>query len=138
LFSALLLPPQGLRLRALLGEGFFPAQHPLAAIGAFGRQWAVERWAFCVLADFRWPLPLSGGEPPLAREIVAWFHPVLKLHVERLLAGKGISMNNLMEIPKPDAPQSCSYCPRCRDQFVAGPKVCPHGVALQPFRSGEG
>jgi len=138
LFSALLLPPQALRLRALLGEGFFPAQHPLAAIGAFGRQRALERWGFCVLADFRWPLPLPGGEPPLAREIVAWFRPVLEPQVERLIADKGIAIKHLLAAPTPDAPQSCSYCPRCRDQFVGGPKECPHGVALQPFRSGEG
>jgi hypothetical protein len=124
-------------LRALLGEGFFPAQHPLAAVGAFGSPRALERWAFCVLTDFRWPLPSPGGEPPRARDIGAWFRAVLEPQVERLLKGKGLEGNDLMKEPAPDTSQSCSYCPRCHDQFVGGPKVCPHGVALQALRGRE-
>lgn len=138
LFSALLLPPQALRLRALLGEGFFPAQHPLAAIDAFGSKRAMEQWGFRVLADYRWPLVMPGGEPPLAREIGAWFRAAVEPQVERLVKGKGIAINDLLAVPTPDAPKSCSYCPRCRDQFVAGPKECPHGVPLQALRGRGG
>lgn len=133
LFSALLLPPQAMRLRALAGEGFFPAQHPLAMALAFGRAAAREEMAFQTLADLRWPL-VDEKEPPLAREIAGWFRRALEAQVGAAFAAAQISTGTLLAAPAPDAPASCSYCPRCRDQFVAGPAECPHGIKLLPVR----
>ena len=53
LLSALLMPPQAMRLRALLGDGFFPPQHPLAVIVAWGAERAKAAWAFNAIADLR-------------------------------------------------------------------------------------
>ncbi|MSU50108.1 MAG: hypothetical protein EXS37_13660 [Opitutus sp.] len=137
LFSALLLPPQALRLRAVAGEGFFPPQHPFAGVVAFGGRAACAKIGFDVLADLRWPIA-DANDPPLAREITAWFRTALEAKVTPLLATAGIAPEALLEPPPPDALASCRYCPRCRDQFVAGSEVCPHGVALRPLeRSGK-
>ena len=133
LFSAMLLPPQALRLRALAGEGFFPPQHPLAAVLAFGSARAQRERAFNVLADLRWPLPES-EDTPLAREVAVWFRAAMEKKIVLLLGEAGIATEELLATPAPDTPASCAYCPRCRDQFVVGLAVCPHGVQLQPLR----
>ncbi|MBL9187651.1 MAG: hypothetical protein JNK23_09250 [Opitutaceae bacterium] len=132
LFTALLMPPQALKLRALAGEGFFPAQHPLAMLLAFEAGVARREAAFNTLADLRWP---TGGadDPPLAREITGWFRGVLAAELEPLLCVEGLAPEGLLAAPKPNSPVSCTYCPRCGDQFVAGRRVCPEGVELQPL-----
>lgn len=136
LFSALMLPPQALRLRSLAGEGYFPAQHPLAGFLAFGEAAARARWGFNVIADLRWPID-AAGDSPLAREIAGWFRGTLEAKVVTLLASEGVALETLLRPPPRDAAASCRYCPRCCDQFVAGTEVCPHGVKLRPFeRSG--
>ena len=132
LLSALLLPPQALRLRALLGEGFFPPQHPLAVALSVGRPDARTEAAFHVLADLRWPLR-GQASPALAHDIAAWFRAELEREIVPRLAAAGVAVDALLAPPEPDAPASCSYCPRCRDQFVAGPAACPHGVPLRPL-----
>jgi hypothetical protein len=132
LFSAALLPPQAMRLRTLLAEGYFPAQHPLAAILAFGGATDRAAWAFHAIADRRWPL-LAPGDA-LGRDITQWFGSVLDAELGPRLAAAGVSTESLLAAPVADAPASCSYCPRCRDQFVAGSTTCPHGIALQPVR----
>jgi hypothetical protein len=139
LFSALLMPPQALRLRALLGEGFFPPQHPLAAIMALGGKRAKERGAFDTLADLRWPLPAPDQEQTtLSGEVTAWFRGVVEPQIDRLVKEAGISVKGLLAAPKQDSPTSCSYCPRCGDQFVQGVQVCPHGVKLVALGVGKG
>lgn len=133
LLSAALLPPQALRLRGLLGEGFFPAQHPLGVALAVAGPRTVADCAFAALADLRWPLPEHTTEP-LAEEIRGWFQAALEKEVTARLAAVDLAPATLLAPPRPDAPASCAYCPRCRDQFVAGRTVCPHGIALQPLR----
>jgi hypothetical protein len=133
LFSALLLPPQALRLRALMADGFFPPQHPLAAVVAFGSERACADGAFNTLADLRWPVPPAPAESDVAREVMTWFRTAVEVQVRRAIAERGIPVDALLSPPKPDLPTSCSYCPRCRDQFVAGPQMCPQGVKLQPL-----
>lgn len=136
LFSALLLPPQALRLRSLAGEGYFPAQHPLAGFLAFGEAAARVRWGFNVIADLRWPID-AAGDSPLAQEIAGWFRGILEAKVVTLLAAEGVALETLLSPPPRDAAASCRYCPRCRDQFVAGPEVCPHGVKLRPLEGSD-
>jgi hypothetical protein len=136
LLSAAVMPPQALRLRALAGEGFFPAQHPVAVAAAVCSPATRDQLAFLALADLRWPIGDGHGEPApaAAKEIVAWFAAETEHHLSRLLAAAKVGVPGLFAAPMPDAPASCLYCPRCRDQFVAGPASCPHGVALQPVR----
>ena len=130
LFTALLMPPQAMRLRALVSEGFFPAQHPLAVLLAFGRKRAQREAAFNTLSDLRWPIG-GADDPPLAREIAVWFREALRAEIEPRLQAAGLGPAVLLAAPKPDNPASCTYCPRCGDQFVAGRQVCPNGVELK-------
>ncbi|MBI5382422.1 MAG: hypothetical protein HZA31_11030 [Opitutae bacterium] len=131
LLSATLLPPQALRLRALLGEAFFPTQHPLAYALAFARKKDLAALAFQTLGDLRWPL--GGAEdPPLAQEIARWFGAELGERLRTHMRAAGVEEAALFAAPVADAPGSCSYCPRCRSQFVTAQTHCPHGVALQP------
>lgn len=130
LFTAALMPPQALKLRSLLGEGYFPAQHPLAVLLAFGSKHAQREAAFNTLSDLRWPIG-GADDPPLAREIAAWFREALRAEIEPRLQAAGLGPAVVLAAPKPDNPASCTYCPRCGDQFVAGRKVCPHGVELK-------
>ncbi|MES2695302.1 MAG: hypothetical protein V4773_17635 [Verrucomicrobiota bacterium] len=129
LMSALLLPAQALRLRALAGDGFFPAQHPLAAVLAFAGERVQRAVAFDTLADLRWPIH-GREDSPRAREIAAWFRAALEQRVRAELARAGVAVDELLAAPKPDTKESCRYCPRCRAQFRAGPEMCPHGVVL--------
>ena len=131
LVSALLLPPQALRLRAIVGDGFFPPQHPLALALAFTAGQARKQWAFQTLADLSWPIG-ERSDPPLAREIAAWFRGALEERLRPLLEAAEVAPSELLAAPAPDTAEACSYCPRCRDQFVAGPRECPHGVTLRP------
>ena len=131
LFSALLLPPQALRIRTLMGDGFFPAQHPLGVTLGFAGPKCGREVAFAVLADLAWPLP--AGQSPLAREISGWFRQELEPRVRVLVSAQKIDPNALLAAPLPDAPASASYCPRCGAQFVAREGVCPNGVPLRPL-----
>ena len=135
LLSALLLPPQALRLRALVGEGYFPAQHPLAVALAMAARPRQGQLAFAVLADLRWPRAV-GEASALEGEILAGFRRRLEPRIEAMLAAAGWSAADLLRPPAPDQPSSCAYCPRCGDQFVAGPRLCPQGIPLQPLRPG--
>lgn len=132
LLSAALLPPQALKLRALLGDGYFPVVHPLAAVLAFGRPSSRRTFGFHVLADLRWPVATPSA-PSLALDVAAWFAPALEAHVIGALRDAGVETSELLEPPAPDSPASCRYCPRCRDQFAAGPAQCPLGIQLQPL-----
>lgn len=131
LFSALMLPPQALRLRALAGEGFFRAQHPLSVALAVGGKVAAGP-AFAVVADLRWPLEVT-GEAGLSREVAGWFRTELAARIDRLLVSAQLTPETLFAAPQPNSNASCAYCPRCRDQFVPGAVTCPHGVPLVPL-----
>jgi hypothetical protein len=130
LFTAALMPPQALKLRALVGEGFFPAQHPLAVVLAFGGERVRREAAFHTLSDLHWPIG-GAGDPPLAREIAAWHRAALRAEVEPHLRAAGLAPEALLAAPRPDGSASCAYCPRCGDQFVPGRTACPQGVALK-------
>lgn len=130
LFSALLLPPQGLRLRALAGDGFFPPQHPVAAMAAWSGERARRQGLFNALADLSFPVQTAApGE--LEADILRDFRSRLGSHVQAVARAAGIEPSELLAEPRPDSPASCSYCPRCRDQFVDARAVCPNGVKLR-------
>lgn len=131
LFSAAMLPPQALRLRGLAGEGWFPAQHPLAHAFAFARQPELAQLAYQTLGDLRWPI--GGSEDaPLAREIAGWYRATLTDQLQPLLAAAGIAEPELFKVPRADGPASRRYCPRCGSQFTTEAPRCPNGVELQP------
>lgn len=139
LVSALLLPPQALKLRALVGEPAFPAMHPLAVALAFGDEPTRRENAFNVVADLRWPMA-SKAESASATEVLGWFRVALESEVRPLLTQAGIPIDGLLAPPKPDGPDSAAYCPRCRAQFADASAGCPHGIALRPIlppRSGK-
>lgn len=132
LSSALIFPPQALRLRALVAEGFFPAQHPVAVGLALAAPADREQWAFQAVADLRWPID-DGQDTPLTREITAWYRAALAAAFAPVFAAVGVKTEALLAAPVANSPASCTYCPRCRDQFTAGRVTCPHGVDLLPL-----
>jgi hypothetical protein len=131
LFSAAMLPPQALRLRGLVGEPWFPPQHPLAYALAFARKRELVQLAFQALGDLRWPIGDS-GDAPLAREIGRWHRTALAERLIPLLNAAGIAEQELFQAPMADGRASCRYCPRCGSQFTTEAARCPHGVALKP------
>jgi hypothetical protein len=133
LFTAALLPPQALHLRAWLGEIWFPPMHPLAQAVAFSPPAELRALATQTLADLRWPLPLPGDRDELADAIAAWQRTQLTNEIEALLRNYGLEPAALLAPPPPDA-GSHAYCPRCGAQFVAGPTHCPRGIPLLPLQ----
>ncbi|HEX2862865.1 MAG TPA: hypothetical protein VHN79_14555, partial [Lacunisphaera sp.] len=131
LFSAAMLPPQALRLRGLAGEGWFPAQHPLAYALAFARPVERARLACQTLGDLRWPIG-DGDDSPLAREIGRWHRAALRERLDPLLTAAGIAESDLFKAPRADGPASRRYCPRCGSQFTTENATCPNGVGLEP------
>ncbi len=134
LFSAALLPPQALRLRALAGEGWFPVQHPLAFALAFARKKEIAGLAFQTLGDLRWPIG-DADDSPLAKAIATWHRAELARRLAPLLKQAGLNEAELFVAPRADGPASCRYCPRCGSQFTTDAARCPQGVELRAFGS---
>ena len=84
--------------------------------------------AIGLLAD----MPANPNINVAMRELVN--APELEVRVGALLRRANLAPDALLAPPAADAPGSCSYCPRCRDQFVSGVQRCPHGVELCPVR----
>jgi hypothetical protein len=135
LFSAFMLPPQALRLRSLVGQGYFPPQHALSYVLAF-QSGERARLAFQVWGDLRWPIG-GGNDSPLAREIVAWFREELERSLEPHLNAAGLKKEELFAAPKPETAECRRYCPRCGDQFIEARERCPQGVTLLPLMRGD-
>lgn len=132
LFSALLLPPQAIRLRGLLGAAWLPAQHPVAYALAFAGGRERDLVLFQALADVLWPVP-ADGDSPLARTVAEQMRRMLHGEIVRAVTVAGLVPEDLLAAPAADGPDSCRYCPRCRDQFTTPAGRCPHGVALLPL-----
>ncbi len=131
LFSALMLPPQALRLRSLVGTGFFPPQHPLSYLLAF-RNTERGKHVFHVWGDLRWPVRVQ-NDPLLAREIAAWFRRELEQRLVPHLRAAGMAAEAVFARPLAESAACCRYCPRCGDQFIEAREQCPHGVTLLPL-----
>lgn len=130
LFTALMLPPQALRLRAVLADGFFPPQHPLGFAAAFAASAQMRELAFAALSDLRWPLGPT-ADTPLAQEIAGWYRAELARQLAPLVNSAGLKEAELFAAPVADGPETVSYCPRCLCQFVAGRTHCPEGIELR-------
>ena len=78
---------------------------------------------------------LRKDDPPLVAQITTWFGRALREKLEVALARAGIAVDPLFAAPAAANRKSFSYCPRCRDQFVAGCTTCPHGIVLETLLS---
>ncbi len=133
LVSALLLPPQALKLRSLLGDAYLPATLPIAAALAYSPAAERDLLVFQTLADLDHPLTASDAPDHPAPRIAAWHRQTLRDHLHALLPAHGIEPARLLAPPTPDTPRSCAYCPRCHDQFTQLAAHCPHGIQLRPL-----
>ncbi len=132
LASALLLPPQALKLRSLLGDAYLPPTLPLTA--ALACSPPAERAVLVrqTLTDLDHPLALSAPPAHPAHAITAWHRENLRSTLTPLLPRYSLDAAQLLAPPTRDTPQSCAYCPRCHDQFShPAPTHCPHGIALK-------
>jgi hypothetical protein len=131
ILNAFMLPPHALRLRAQMAVSWFPRQHVLTWLAAFGRPHDLKRLSQGALADLRWPTtpPHTASDSP-AHAVTSWMRAELLPHFERLIAQAGLNIDALLHAPEPDGPASCLYCPRCLDQFTRPDARCPRGVKL--------
>jgi hypothetical protein len=131
LISAALLPPQALRLRAQIGAAYFSKMHPLSWLGVTQATKALEPFARQILCDLNWPLPpAQPDDAALVRAITSWMRGRITLEADRLVQAEGLATEILLAPPTRDSSTSCSYCPRCGSQFLAGPTHCPQNVKL--------
>jgi len=136
LLGAAFLPPQVFRLRAQVAAAALPTRHPLAWLAAVAGAREFREGAARVLRDLRWPLALASArnpDPQITARIASWMRARVTDEAERLLALRGMSAGELLAAPKPDSPESRSYCPRCRDQFTKAGGCCTCGTPLVKF-----
>jgi hypothetical protein len=134
LFTALLVPPQALRLRLHLTAKLAGGLHPLAVALACRRSDITRRLAADTLRDLHWPLrPVNLPADVVA--LVASSSKLLEPVVHAALArqSKPLSTEELLAPPAGESPAACAYCPRCGDQFTRPGSRCAHGVALLPL-----
>ncbi|CAM3080200.1 hypothetical protein [Rariglobus hedericola] len=134
LFTALLVPPQALRLRLHLTAKLAGGLHPLAVALACSRPGVAQTFAADTLRDLHWPLRPAG----LPADISALADSSARLLEPVVLAAFAsqtppVSPDDLLAPPLRESPEACAYCPRCGDQFTRPDSHCSHGVALLPL-----
>lgn len=134
LFTALLVPPQALRLRLHLTARLAADQHPLAVALACARPDATRELAAATVRDLRWPLLAQNLPASIERQVrasAALLEPV----VLAALARQPVPLvpADLLAPPERESAETCAYCPRCGDQFTRLDAHCAPGVALIPF-----
>jgi hypothetical protein len=134
IFTALLVPPQALRMRmhlvAKLGAGLHPLSVALACAGPA----TARSLATATLRDLRWPR-LPADIPPRVEMLVRSASVVLEPFIHAALNRHGAEFSStvLLAAPVRRSPEACAYCPRCGDEFTRPDSVCPHGVPLSRF-----
>jgi hypothetical protein len=139
LATALLLPPQALRLRNRLIENMVQTQHPLAIALAVGKANESADMAKATLRDIYWPL-LPCWLPSLTRMITIeasqLINPIIKKCLEiRAMTDARFSADKLLAQPKVAEKDFgvCAYCPRCGDTFTRMDGSCANGTPLLPL-----
>lgn len=141
IFSALLLPPQALRLRAALMRPLARGLAPLAGALVAGRPATARAVASATWRDVLYPMrpaTLPGFFAKLGDEATALVRPAVERALAEATAG---GLGGVMPAELDAAPGAavggkfgrgvCAYCPRCGDGFVRADGVCPQGVALR-------
>jgi len=136
-FSALLLPPQALRFRALLLRPLGKEITPLAAVLAAGAPAVARSAAAATLRDVAYPARSANLPEFFARqaeEAAKLVRPELErvLQAEARAGKRELAPSSLLAAPADFPPEVCAWCPRCGDGFVRSDGACPHGIKLQP------
>ena len=136
IFSALLLPPQALRLRAALLRPLALEFAPVAAVLAAGGRETARAAVADTLRDVIYP-----ARPARLPEFFARQRDeaatLARRELERMLvlevAGgrPELAAAELLAAPTKVAPGVRAWCPRCGDGFLRADGVCPQGVALR-------
>jgi hypothetical protein len=129
--TALLVPPQAMRLRqqlcGKLAEGF----HPLAVamvVAYPSTLWALAADTFRDARYPRSPATLSAEASALVRSATNIIDPIA---VSRLVGhDPQLALSAFFLPPSNYARDACAYCPRCGDQFIRLDGSCPHGVPV--------
>ena len=134
IFTALFVPPQGLRLRLHLTAKLGADQHPLAVAMVCARPDTAHALAVDTVRDLRWPLLAQNLPSSISQQVrasAALLEPVVFAALARQSAP--IPLEELLAAPVRESSETCAYCPRCGDQFTRLDARCAHGVALVPF-----
>ncbi len=133
-FTAILVPPQALRLRQQLVWKLAEGVHPLAAALAAGHPDTLRDMAIDTVRDLRHPRQPDTLPPDasgLARSAAALVEPLIIAQLSAHPAALDVSA--LLAPPPRETPETRAYCPRCGDQFTQSDARCAHGVSLVPF-----
>jgi hypothetical protein len=134
IFTALLVPPQALRLHLHPTTQPNDGIHPLATAMTVMPPSRLRALATDTLRDLRWPRhPASLPEDAAAilRESSNLIEPVLLSSLNR--SCPALTSDLLLAAPAPESPYACAYCPRCGDQFTRAGASCAHGIPLRPL-----
>ena len=136
-FSALLLPPQALRLRAALMRPLARGLAPLAGALAAGTPETAREAAAATWRDVLYPARPENLPPffaTLGDEAAGLARPAVERSLAQATASglAGVTPAELDAAPAHFARGVCAYCPRCGDGFARADGVCPQGVVLKP------
>lgn len=117
---SLLSPAVPLRLADALGRELLEFEHPLAISAAVDSPEQFRILAERVIRDATYPqLPEEPSElSGPACQIVRASRQADLHQLQRLLAARDISQEQLLTPPPSDNPQALSYCPRCHSDFL--------------------
>jgi hypothetical protein len=137
LLGALLLPPQGLRLRGALMRPLGVGLAPLAVVLAAGAPEVAKAAAEATWRDVVYPLR-PARLPELVARLADEAAVLARPAVERMLAEAaagvaGVRPEELLAAPARAKGGACGYCPRCGDTFMRAEGTCAQGVALRPL-----
>ena len=117
-----LFPPSCLHLFALIGRPLLATFAPLALAAAL-----------LPLSEFRRLARQRLRQLALVREETAWARHEAEA-VRRLVAGRGLSVEDVLRAPPATDPSADSYCPTCSDEYRAGFDFCVEcRVPLEPL-----
>lgn len=134
LFTAILVPPQALRLRQHLVVRLGSHLHPLALALVCAAPQVATAIARDTLRDLRWP-KIPSGLPSETAELVRASGRLVEPIVHECLTAQGplFDPEALLVAPNRSSPEICAYCPRCGDTFTGDTQRCPHGVVLTRY-----
>jgi hypothetical protein len=130
LFVLALAPTSAMRARRYLLREVLAPFHPVAVAAVLCDREGFEAEARSALADARHPT-----DPSRETDVQRWFRERLDEALIACVDGRGVSPDDLLAAPAPEAAACVAYCPRCRCQYDRTEGTCGNcpGIGLLPL-----
>ena len=115
IITMMFFPPAGIFAADRLAAGTVDDVHPLTAVLVLCPEAEARRIAGQYMRQWRYPL--EDDDPDRAAEYLE--------AATTLLDSQGWNPGEISGPPRPDDPESVSYCPRCHAQFLIDDGTCP-------------